>query len=145
MSETKIVIEGVQAGYDGEYDVDLGYFTNRELHTIKRLTGLRVGELDEAMRTGDSDVLVAFCVLALQRHGKPVDEDALWDAQAGSITIVVGEEEALPPPVALLSNETPTTSSATPSSSGDDSTSDSDPPGSDPNLIGMLESVTHAV
>jgi hypothetical protein len=144
MSETKIVIEDVHVGYDGEYDVDLSYFTNRDLHTIKRLTGLRVGELDEAMRTGDSDVLVAFCVIALQRHGKPVDEDVLWDAQAGSITIVVGEEEPVPS-IALLPNETFTTSSATSSISGGGSTNGSEDPGNDPNPIGTLESVTHAV
>jgi hypothetical protein len=117
MADTKIVIAGID-GLEGEYDIDLGFFTNRELHTIKRLTGLRVGEFDDAMAAGDSDVLVAFCMVALQRNDKRVDENALWDAEAGSITIIVGDDQE--PPLESVPLES---SGDSPTSSGDDSTS----------------------
>lgn len=130
MAETKIVIDGVD-GLDGEYPIDLSYFTSRELHAIKKLTGLRVGELDDAMAAGDSDVLVAFAVLALQRNDKRVDEDALWDAPAGSVTIVVGEDDTPP-----LESVQPASNGESPTSSGDASTSVSGLRENDPSPTG---------
>lgn len=97
----KILIKGIDA-YDGEWDFDSSYFTNRELHTIKRVAGVRAGELSDALAAGDTDMIVALAVVALQRHGKHVDEDLLWDGHAGSI-LYEGEPEdeeegdALPP------------------------------------------------
>ena len=132
MSETTVVIEGID-GLNGEYPIDLGYFTSRELHTIKKLTGLRVGELDDAMAAGDSDVLVAFGVLALQRNDKRVDEDALWDAPAGSITIVIPEDDAPP-----LDSEPLASSSGSTTSSGDDTQSVSESLENVPNPTGTL-------
>lgn len=89
----KIVIEGIEA-YNGAYDFDVSSFTNRELHTIKRLSGIRAGELNEALAAGDNDFLVALTVIALQRNGKFIDEDLIWDAEAGTITIQLEEEAA---------------------------------------------------
>lgn len=95
----KIKIEGVLP-YDGEYDLDVSYFTNRELNIIKRLSGVRAGELDEAFGAGDNDLIVALAVIALRRAGKTAAEDAIWDAPSGKITFVADEVEAdADPPV----------------------------------------------
>lgn len=91
----KIKIAGIDA-YDGEYDIDVSVLTNRDLHTIKRISGVRAGELQDAMEAADADLIVAFTVIALQRHGKPVIEDILWDAPAGKITYVGEPAEADP-------------------------------------------------
>ena len=53
----KLVIDGVY-GLDGTYDADLSYFTNRELHRIKVMTGLRLGEYEDAFNSGDDDVIM---------------------------------------------------------------------------------------
>ncbi len=95
----RIIISGVDA-YDGPYDFDPS-FTNRELHTIKRLTGVRAGELGDALEAGDSDLLVALAAIAIVRAGKQLDENLLWDAEGGSITYEGGieeEDDADPPP-----------------------------------------------
>lgn len=92
----KIVISNVPP-YDGEYEVDVSYFTNRELHEIKRLTGVRAGELQDAFDAGDSDLIVAIAAIALKRAGKQVVDDLLWDAEAGSVMFVAGEDDAGPP------------------------------------------------
>lgn len=103
MSE-RIVIDGI-APYDGTYDFDASYFTMRELHVIKRIAGVRAGELDDALAASDSDVIVAIAVIALTRAGVQVNEDAIWDAPAGTVLFVGDEAEvegdAVPPPVAL--------------------------------------------
>lgn len=90
----KIVITGVSKALDGDYDLDLGYLTNRDFHTIKRVAGVRVGELDDALAAGDLDVVLALAVIALKRHGKTFRDDDLWDAEAGTISFVPEPEEA---------------------------------------------------
>ena len=117
----KIVIKDVHPSYDGEYELD-DDFTNRELHTIKRLSGCRVGELTEALAASDTDVVLALAVIALQRQGKHIDEDVLWDSTAGNISLV-GEAE-IPP----AEESPPTERDSKPSSSGTDSTSTSESP-----------------
>lgn len=97
----KIIITGI-AGYNGEYDIDLAYLTNKDLHTIKRIAGVRAGEIQAALNAEDNDLAVAFTVIALERNGKAVHEDVLWNAQLGCINLqgdpVAEEEDALPPP-----------------------------------------------
>jgi hypothetical protein len=98
----KLIIEGL-GRIDGEYDVDLGEvlavggpdsLTNRELHRIKVMTGLRAGELEDAFFAYDNDVVVALASVLLTRRGKSVDEDVLWDAPAGSaLRLVIGDRE----------------------------------------------------
>ncbi len=92
----KIIIADVDFNYDGEWEIDVSYFTNRELHLIKRLTGVRAAELEAAFAAGDNDLVVAMAAIALQRNGKPLHEDVLWDARAGTITFV-GGDDADPP------------------------------------------------
>jgi hypothetical protein len=88
----KIGIEGIPP-YDGEYPLDVSYFTNRELNIIKRLSGVRAGEIEEALRAGDNDLFVALAVIALRRHGVSVVEDAIWDAETGKLSFIAGAEE----------------------------------------------------
>ena len=91
----QIVITGI-AGYNGEYDLDASYFTNKELHTIKKLAGVRAGEIQAAFAAGDNDLIVALAAIALERNGKAVHEQVLWDAKVGCIMLVgesVEEEE----------------------------------------------------
>ena len=90
----KIRIEGVPP-WDGDYDFDPS-FKNRELNRIKKITGIRGGEIGEALAAGDTDLMVALAVLALERAGKMVDPEDFWNAEVGSI-IYLGEDEASPP------------------------------------------------
>jgi hypothetical protein len=90
-----IKIEGVPP-YDGEYELDMN-FTNRDLHTIKQVAGVRAGDLNDALEHKDLDLVVALAVNALRRAGKPIDMDVLWDSEAGRI-LLVADEDAVPPP-----------------------------------------------
>ena len=94
-------------GVDGEYDLD-GGFTARELHEIKKATGLRGGEVQEAAEAGDFDVMMAFTMIALQRNGTPERMDLVWDAPIDSYVLELdtsddeaeaakAEADALPP------------------------------------------------
>jgi hypothetical protein len=117
----RIVINGV-AGYNGEHPFDASYFTNKELHTIKRIAGVRAGEIQAAFAAGDNDLIVAFAVIALERNGKTVYEEALWNATVGCIEFVADtaakEEDADPP-----ANGPEETSNAVNGSSGQPSSS----------------------
>lgn len=86
----KLVVKGL-AHLDGEYEFDLyellgigtaTSLTNRELHRIKVMTGIRAGELLDSLAAGDNDVVVALAAVILTRRGKTFDENRLWDAQA---------------------------------------------------------------
>jgi hypothetical protein len=92
----QIKIEGVPP-YDGEYELDMN-FTNRDLHTIKQVAGVRAGDLNDALEHQDLDLVVALAVNVLRRAGKPIDMDVLWDSEAGKITLAADEADAVPPP-----------------------------------------------
>lgn len=104
--DDKIVIKGVPP-YDGEYPIDFETLTMGELHTIKRVSGVRAGEFNEALAAGDSDLVVAFALVAMERSGKDVDERVLWSAEAGSIEVEIAdrseEDDAGPPALAASS------------------------------------------
>jgi hypothetical protein len=93
-----IRIEGVPP-YDGDYEIDMN-MTNRDLHTIKQVAGVRAGDLNDALEHRDLDLVVALAVNALRRAGKPIDMDVLWDSEAGRILLVGDEADAVPPPPA---------------------------------------------
>lgn len=81
---------------DGDYDLDITSFTNRELHLIKQETGVRAGEIEEAFGAGDNDLLVAITLIVLQRAGKgdvAQLRDVVWDAEAGSVQFDLTDEE----------------------------------------------------
>lgn len=126
----KILIEGIP-GLDGEYEIDVSYFTNREMHLIKRIAGVRGGELDEAFRSGDTDIIVAVAAIALQRNGKQADENKLWDAPVGSLRYIAApapqeesDGDAFPPA------QTPPGSSESGGSESGSATSSEAPSGS---------------
>lgn len=146
----KLIVKGL-GPIDGEYDCELAgmlslgspeTLTNREGHRIKQMTGLRAGELEDAMTAGDSDLLLALAAIVLARHSKHVADDLLWDAPIGSALNWVLDQtegdEADPPTV------TPPltgTGSYGPSGGGS-SSSTSDHPGNGQNPTGYPSSGT---
>lgn len=152
MADSTIKIEGVHPSIDGEYPLDLSAFTNRDYHDIKRIAKVRAREIIDAFENGDTDLVVAFAVIALRRAGKPAVEDALWDAPVGRITLEVGDTEEVEerPPTLAPSNGTPSAHdggyalSERKPSSGDDSSNGTDAPESDPSPTGTPASDTGA-
>lgn len=67
-------------------------FTYREMGVIKRITGLRAGELEEALTAGDVDVIVALAVIAGTRAGDTVSADDFENLEFGAIEIADDEE-----------------------------------------------------
>lgn len=73
-------------------------FTNRELHIIKQITGVRGGEIFEALESGDNDMLVAFAHIAVRRNNTARPSlDELWDLEAGAIAFEEVSDEVDPP------------------------------------------------
>lgn len=139
-------IEGLGA-YDGDHPLDVSYFTNRELHLIKELSGVRAGELDEAFKKQDNDLFVALAAIGLQRAGHKVEIDALWDAQVGVIQLVLGDEEeadAGPPSQPPSEPGTSESGSENKLSSGSGSLNGGDPLPRDPSPTGSQGSDTGA-
>lgn len=89
---SKIVIEGVGPGYDGEHDIDFTKLTNRDYRTVKRVSGLRAGEFENAIVTRDLDLVVGLAIVAFAHEGKVCDEDVLLDAKAGTVRLLIGDE-----------------------------------------------------
>lgn len=113
-------ISGISKRVDGEYACDFvamlldvssdEALTMGEAHTIKRVSGVRGGEIFEAAAAGDTDVTVALAVVVLGRHGKTVDESLFWKAKVGSVEFVLeqkqeGADDADPPTIPTLSGE----------------------------------------
>lgn len=139
---THFHIEGLPP-FDGDYPCDLTYFTNKELHTIKTLSGVRAGEMEEALAAEDNDLIVAFCVIALERAGKTMTRDAtdvIWNAPIGKITFVAEEDEESPPGEAPPS-ETSESGAGKNGSSGHGSSNGGDLPESDRSPTGDLSLV----
>lgn len=114
----KFTVTGVP-GFDGDYPIDIGAFTMRELHIIKDVAGVRAGELEEAFSAGDTDVILAVAVIAVRRNGGDFKafQTVAWESEMGSLTFVADEEETADPPIPT---PLPNSSSleATPESSG---------------------------
>ena len=127
----RLLVEGIDP-FDGEYEIDPDVgFTNRELNIIKRISGVRAGELDEALKAGDNDLVLAITAVAVRQKGRDWQEfeKLAWEAPAGSITLPedeVGADAvplALKPPPPSGESETPTEptgSLSLPSDGGDD-------------------------
>lgn len=152
----RFVVTGLGRHLDGSYDCDLAAMltvghpdclTNREGHRVKLLSGVRMGELEEALRAGDNDVLLALGAVVLSRHGKRVDDEALWDAPMGSgIALEVGydeqEDDADPPSEAPpTSGEQLTQNEQLPANGGPSSSTPSEAlPENDPSPTGPQSS-----
>ena len=83
-----------------EYDMpEFDSITFREANTIKKITGLRMGELPEAFGSGDTDAMLALFVVAKMRADGTIDLNAVQDLQIDTLQFVE-EEVAEDPPVA---------------------------------------------
>ena len=137
----EITLDGIHPGLDGSYHLDLAgeNLTAGELHEIKKLTGLRVGEFEEAAEARDTDLVVAFALVALRRAGKKPDPYLLWEAPVGRILI---SERADAGPPATPGG--PNTSGAGPARSGGSSPASTGHPGNGQSPTGTQASVTGA-
>lgn len=70
-------------------------FTYRELQTIKTVTGLRPVEFEDALNSGDPDIVIALAVICAKRAGHNITAEDLMDLEVGAIT-VEGDDEADP-------------------------------------------------
>ncbi len=69
-------------------------FTYRELKLLKSLTGLRPMELYEAVTLRDPDAAIGMAAICLARAGElPNNPSSLYDKEAGSITLDLGDDE----------------------------------------------------
>lgn len=87
-------------------------FTYRELNTIKTVTGLRPAEFEDALASGDPDIVVSLAVVCAQRAGHKLTRDVLMDLDVGSITIEGDDEDPTLAGEAETSNEPATTPEA---------------------------------
>ena len=95
----KIVIDGTK------YDMP-DNFTYREMHRIKRITGLRAGELFPALEAGDTDVAMAFAVTAVDRAGMLDSEEQFMDLELDKIELDFSDEVKGGPPEATAAEDT---------------------------------------
>lgn len=72
-------IKGIP-GLDGDYQLDMEKFKNKDHRTIKQQSGLRVLEYQEAMENGDVGFIVSVAGLVLEKDGKRFTYEQLWDA-----------------------------------------------------------------
>jgi hypothetical protein len=124
-----IKIEGIPP-WDGVYELDLTYFTNRELHQIKVVSDVRAGELSSEFARGNNDLVVAVAAIALKRNGKEVPIDELWDAPVGKIVLEddAEVEDVDPPSPTSNVNGLPDVGNVQPDPSGPSSNGSSDDP-----------------
>ena len=68
-------------------------FTYRELQTMKTVTGLRPAEFEDALNSGDPDIVIALAVICAQRAGHSITADDLMDLEVGAITVEGDEDD----------------------------------------------------
>ncbi len=67
-------------------------FTYREMGRIKMLTGIRAGEIEDALLAGDTDVIVAIAQIAAERAGDSAPIEAMENLDFGAIRVEVEED-----------------------------------------------------
>lgn len=122
----KFIVTGIPA-FNGDYPIDIGTFTMRELQIIKRMSGVRAGELEEAFNAGDTDLILAIAVIAVRRSGKAWEqfEAIAWESELGAIEFHSDEEVAadavpLTPALSASSDEPPPASGPPSPDDGED-------------------------
>lgn len=90
-----LVIDGCPP-WDGKYDLPDFTFTNRELHRIKTISGIRGGELLDALVSEDASVFVALATVAVERTGIGVDPEDFWNASRTAIRLELGDDDSPP-------------------------------------------------
>lgn len=73
-------------------------FTYREMGIIKRVSGCRLGEINDAIDARDVEVYAALAIIAMRRAGEMVSEDDVLDLDFDEITFVSDEEDEASPP-----------------------------------------------
>jgi len=126
---TVLRIEGVPP-WDGDYPIDIEQFTNRDLHMIKEVSGVRAGELGDEFARGNNDLIVAVALIAAKRNGRDIPPDDLWDAPVGKIALIVDGDADADPPVSVpaSASDAPAGDFGSPPTSGGDSASTGDSP-----------------
>lgn len=76
----------------GEFDMP-DNFTFREMNFIKKMTGLRAGEVYPALEVGDTDVIAAFALTAIRRSDQAYTEDSILDLEITQIELVVEDSD----------------------------------------------------
>jgi hypothetical protein len=94
----KFIIGPNHLGLEGEYELEMTFF-NKDHRKIKKVSGLRVLEYQEALEAGDLDFIIALASIALDRAGKQHNIEHLYELPDDSIKFVIEEEEN-PPPIA---------------------------------------------
>lgn len=150
----QMTLEGIHPRLDGTYKFDESYFTNRELHAIRELTGLTAGKLEAAFTDLDNDLIMALAMVALMRAGKidsktpwtSQEVDALWNAPVGKIAMDFDEQEAdaRPPEIPSGNGVSPASESESVPTSGESSSLAGEAQDSAPSLTGSLLSDTGA-
>lgn len=69
-------------------------FTLREMRSIKTLTGLLPGQIEEALDQGDLDIVLALVIISAARAGNKVAEETVLDWTLSEIEFV--DEPAAP-------------------------------------------------
>lgn len=109
------------------YDFPQAPYTFRESKLVKSITGYSIAGIDPRTAMGDTDLLLAFAVLAKRRAGETFDEDALLDLEISAVRYIVEEDDPGPPAGAPTSGasetaddgaEKPQTPTETPEPSG---------------------------
>jgi len=106
----KFIIGPNHLGLEGEYELEMTFF-NKDHRKIKKVSGLRVLEYQEALEAGDLDFIIALASIALDRAGKQHNVEHLYELPDDCIQFVIEEEESPPPKAPELSPEDVTQSS----------------------------------
>ncbi len=74
-----------------------------ELHRIKVVSGVRAGELPEALEAGDFDVILGIVGVALERAGRKVPNEALMTLKPAGVVVegAFEEEDSAEPPLSV--------------------------------------------
>jgi hypothetical protein len=77
---------------------EIDTITYREAKIVKKLTGLRLGEYEEAFESGDTDMMIALAAVAVHRDSNRTDLDYLLDLKLDDIQFVTEEADTEIPP-----------------------------------------------
>lgn len=94
-----LIVKDVDSRLDGEYDCKLDDLTNREFHLIRQMSGIAPTGVVGGLLSQDVGLVVALSTVVLEREGKTVNVEALWDAQHGSLVFdfTTDEVDVSPP------------------------------------------------
>jgi hypothetical protein len=127
----KVKIEGVNANFDGEYELRIGKdesLKTREFRAIKKISGHAPTEFAEAIVKGDVEAVAAIAAITLHRNGKGLNvpleglaEVLMADSDFGAISVDFGtfegmEEDDDRPPASSPTTSGPENKPAAPSS-----------------------------